>query len=146
MGKKSSEGKRVHISNNTHYGCLIKNLTRKIQWDKTLWWKKSTSRINSPLWETSIQRLESSFFKLMHHLLESCSGRDLVNKSTIILLEHTSCILISLFLGSHECRKTLTKYAFFYLLLWIFPSGSKISGSSLLQFLKQIIYCQEFQF
>ena len=33
-GKKSSEGERVHISNNTHYGCLIKNLTRKTQWTK----------------------------------------------------------------------------------------------------------------
>ena len=45
MGQKPSEGKRVH---NIFQSCLIKNLARKIQWDKTIDKGKIVQRILLP--------------------------------------------------------------------------------------------------
>ena len=45
MGQKPSEGKRVH---NIFQSCLIKNLARKTQWDKTIDKGKRVQRILLP--------------------------------------------------------------------------------------------------
>ena len=50
MGQKPSEGKRVH---NIFQSCLIKNLARKTQWDKTIDKGKSTTHITPPLHDMS---------------------------------------------------------------------------------------------
>ena len=49
MGQKPSEGKRVH---NIFQSCLIKNLARKTQWDKTIDKGKRVQRILLPLFTT----------------------------------------------------------------------------------------------
>ena len=83
--------------------CLVKTLLDKIQWEKNLvkekeytyliirimdaslktlqgkssrlkpCEEKKVHRVLTPLMTTLIQRLESLFFKLVHHFLESCS-------------------------------------------------------------------------
>ena len=49
MGQKPSEGKRVH---NIFQSCLIKNLARKTQWDKTIDKGKRVQGILLPLFTT----------------------------------------------------------------------------------------------
>ena len=102
------------------------NFLRKKEYIITYW---------LPLMRTSIQRLVFSYPSLFIILLNIVVSGDLVNESSIVLLEQTCCILIPPFLGAHDCRKTLTKYAFFYMILWIFPSRSNSSPSFLLQLL-----------
>ena len=72
-GKKSSEEKRVHISNNTHIGCLIKNLTRKTSGTKPHKEKRVQRILTSPN-ENILEHLHPD---LVHHLLESCSWKRL---------------------------------------------------------------------
>ena len=61
--------------------------------------------------------LDFRFSILSIIFLKVVVGRDLMDKSIIVLLEQTCCMLISPFFGAHECKKTLMKYAFFYLAL-----------------------------